>query len=56
MTLIKLTRDLARAASQDAGNRAMKKGGRTVWDREDYNEAVKEFDRLWPLELDEKDQ
>ena len=50
----KLTRELAWAASQDAANRAMRKGGRTAWSREDYNVAVAEFDQLWPIHLDLK--
>jgi len=45
---IQMTEALARAASQDAGNRSMKKSNRTSWSREDYNEAVQEFNRLWP--------
>ncbi len=46
---IKLTRDLAWSVSIGAANRAMRAGGRTEWSQEDYNEARKEFDRLWPL-------
>lgn len=49
---IVLTREIAWAASTDAGNRAMRHGGRTAWSREDYNAAVAEFDRLWPLHRD----
>lgn len=48
----KLTRELAWAASTDAGNRAMRKAGRAAWSKDDYNAAVREFDRLWPQELD----
>lgn len=47
-----LTRELAYAAARDAGNRAMRAAGRTIWDAEDYNHAAAEFDRLWPLERD----
>jgi hypothetical protein len=47
-----MTRALAYAASQDAGNRTMRAAGRTAWDIEDYNACVNEFDRLWPEELD----
>jgi len=46
---IKLTRQLAYAASQDAANRAMRSAGRKAWSEEDYNVAVSEFNRLWPL-------
>jgi len=48
----KLTRELAWAAAQDAGNRAMRKAGRHAWNRDDYNIAAREFDRLWPEERD----
>lgn len=44
---IAMTENLARAAAQDAGNRSMRKAGRKTWSREDYNEAVREFNRLW---------
>jgi hypothetical protein len=46
---MKLTEDLARAAAQDAGNRSMRAGGRTKWNHEDFNVAVEEFNRLWPV-------
>ena len=52
MARLTLTRDLAWAASMDAGNRAMRHAGRTVWSADDYNVYVREFDRLWPCELD----
>jgi hypothetical protein len=32
----------------------MRKAGRTVWNRADYNPAVTEFDRLWPIAKDLK--
>lgn len=48
----KLTRELAWVASQDAANRAMRKGGRTAWSEEDYRVMTAEFDRLWPVHLD----
>jgi hypothetical protein len=38
----------ARAAGQDAGNRAMRTAGRSRWSRADYNAAVREFNRLHP--------
>ena len=50
---MKLTRELAFAAAWDAGNRHAKANGRTVWTADDYNAAVAEFDRLWPLERDQ---
>lgn len=43
-----LTYDLAMAASQDAGNRSMRKAERKVWNEDDYNAAAAEFDRVWP--------
>ena len=48
MPLIKMTRELAYAASLDAGNRAMRAGGRKTWNEEDYRAVSREFDRLWP--------
>ena len=52
MTKITITREIARAAAMDTGDRSMRQAGRTVWGREDYNAMVMEFDRLWPEELD----
>jgi hypothetical protein len=45
-----LTRELAHAGSKDAGNRSMRAGGRTAWNEEDYDVAVAEFNRMWPIE------
>ena len=47
-----ITRALAWVAAHAAGNRSMRAGGREQWDEDDYAEAVREFDRLWPVELD----
>jgi len=52
MTKITITREIARAAAMDAGDRLMRQAGRTTWSREDYNAMTREFDRLWPEELD----
>ena len=41
-----ITKDIARACGQDAGNRNMRKHGRTAWDEDDYNAASTEFNRL----------
>jgi hypothetical protein len=30
----------------------MRAGGRTAWSADDYNAAMREFDRLWPLEAE----
>lgn len=53
---ITLTRKLAWASSTDAGNRSMRKAGRDKWDQEDYNAAVDEFNRLWPIEREMEDR
>ncbi len=47
MTMI-LTAKIVNAAAMDAGNRSMRKSGRTVWDDSDYAAAVREFERLAP--------
>ena len=47
-----LTRALAHAAAQDAGNASQRAAGRATWSRDDYNAAVAAFDRLWPEERD----
>lgn len=47
-----LTKELARAAATDAGNRSMRDGGRTVWNADDRNVAFAEFNRLWPMSRD----
>ncbi|HUZ95831.1 MAG TPA: hypothetical protein VMU57_13060 [Edaphobacter sp.] len=45
---VKLNRELAYAASFDAGNQAMRANGRKTWSKEDQLVASNEFDRLWP--------
>lgn len=47
-----MTREIANAASKDAADRSMRTAGRTHWNEDDYNVAVDEFNRLWPLEKD----
>lgn len=47
--MLALTRDIAWAAATDAGNRSMRKSGRTAWNWEDYNAACAEFNRIWPV-------
>jgi len=47
---VTMTRELAWAAATDAGNRNMRKHGRSKWNHEDSNVAAKEFARLWPHE------
>ena len=43
-----LTYEIVRPAAWDVGNRSMRTGGWTIWNRDDYNAMVAEFDRLWP--------
>jgi hypothetical protein len=45
-----MTYSLAMAAGQDAANRQMRKAGRKKWSRDDYNEAVRKFNALYPLD------
>jgi len=52
MSRIKLTREIAWSAAIDAGNHSMRSSGRQVWNEEDYNRSVAEFNRLWPVEKD----
>jgi hypothetical protein len=44
--LITITRELARAAAWDAGNRNMRKHKREIWNQQDWNAACREFARL----------
>ena len=46
---MKITSELARAAAQDAGDRNMRKHGRSKWNREDFYVASREYNRLSPL-------
>jgi hypothetical protein len=48
MSAMQMTYRLACAAAQDAGDRAMRKGGRKVWSAGDYRRACEELERLWP--------
>ena len=38
--------EIAHAIGQDAGNRSMRKAGRKVWNRKDYNKAAETMSRL----------
>ena len=40
--------ELAMCAARDAGNRSMRKGGRSKWSTQDWNVHVAEFERLYP--------
>jgi hypothetical protein len=44
-----MTKALAYAAATDAGNRSMRKSGRTAWNEEDYDAAVKACNQAWPM-------
>ncbi len=46
-----LTPQLIHAAACDAGNRNMRKHGRTVWSADDWNAMCEEFERLAPSPL-----
>lgn len=39
-------KELAKAAAQDAGNRSMRRGGRSQWNEDDFNEACDVLNRL----------
>lgn len=43
------TYELAMAAAKDAGNRNMRKAGRSRWNEEDWNTMVETFERLFPV-------
>ena len=49
---ITMTYQLAMAAGTDAANRRMRAAGRTKWNRADYSEAARTFNRLWPPDVD----
>ena len=49
MSKIILTEELARASGTTEADRNMRRAGRKVWNADDYNAAVKEFDRLIPF-------
>jgi hypothetical protein len=49
MAMMPLTIALARAIAWDAGNRSMRKAGRSAWDEADWNVAAETARRLWPL-------
>jgi len=52
---MKMTYEIAHAASWDEANHSMRKAGRNTWNRADYNAFVKEFNRLYPEELQIRD-
>ena len=43
---IELTSDLAYAAGTDAGNASKRRAGRSKWNEDDYNEAVRVTNNL----------
>ena len=46
----RMTHDLAMAAAKDAATARMRGEGRKTWNEDDYNEACRTFNRLWPSE------
>lgn len=42
-----MTREIALSAATDAGDRNMRRAGRTDWSEEDYNVASDTLERLW---------
>ncbi len=47
--LMTMTYDLARAIGQDAGNASMREGGRTGWNKKDYNAACVAMEKACEL-------
>lgn len=45
---IRMTSELAKAASWDAANASMRAAGRKAWTGEEVDAANKLFDELWP--------
>lgn len=48
MRKLELTVDMIRMASMDAGNRSMRKAGRSAWNDDDFDAATAEWERLRP--------
>lgn len=46
---MKLTPKIIHSAATDAGNRNMRKNGRTIWDEDDFEAAARESERLYKL-------
>lgn len=46
---------ILRAAGWDAGNRSMRKAGRTTWNGADLDAAIAQMDRLCAAWADERD-
>ena len=44
---MRMTMQIAHSIAWDAGNRSMKKAGRSTWNHLDWNAATAEFNRLW---------
>ena len=49
MALFTMDYKLAMAAGQDAAMKRMRGAGRKAWNQTDYSEAVRVFNRLWPM-------
>ena len=48
MSKVAMTEAMARGIATDAANARMRAAGRAVWNRADYNLAVRELNRLCP--------
>ena len=44
-----MTYEIAMSAAKQAADVRMRAAGRTAWNRADYNEMVRTFNRLWPV-------
>ena len=53
---MKLTYELAHAASMDAGNDSMRKAGRKQWNKADQSAALRQFAQLWPIKVIEQSE
>ena len=52
MARLPMTRELARHAGFLAADQSARRAGRKAWSRADYNRAVREMHRLWPMRLE----
>ena len=52
----RLTREIIHAVAQDAGNRSMRRAGRTAWSDEDWHEAYAMQQHLYEIRRDETEE
>ena len=55
MRYIRMTPWLANCVARDAGNRSMRFAGRTAWNEEDAEVARLEYDRVYPVTQEIRD-